>query len=87
MTMELIVTRRDLAFLLYDWLKVEELCTRVRFREHSRDTFDSILDACQKIAAEKFAPFNRIADTEEPRQIGDKVSLPHCSYEASPACV
>jgi butyryl-CoA dehydrogenase len=79
--------RKTTDFLLYDWLRVEELCTRDRFREHSRDTFDSILDTCQKIAAEKFAPFNRIADTEEPRQVDDKVILPQCSYEASRAFV
>src|SRR5512137_2380707 len=79
--------RKTTDFLLYDWLRVEELCTRDRFCEHSRDTFDSILDTCQKIAAEKFAPFNRIADTEEPRQMGDKVILPQCSYEASRAFV
>jgi butyryl-CoA dehydrogenase len=79
--------RKTTDFLLYDWLKVEELCARYRFREHSRETFDSILDTCQKIAEEKFAPFNRIVDVEEPKQVGDRVILPQCAYDAARAYV
>jgi hypothetical protein len=29
-----------LDFMLHDWLKVEELTSRTRFEEHSRETFD-----------------------------------------------
>ena len=32
-----------------------------------------MLDTCERIAREKFAPFNRLADTEEPRFDGEKV--------------
>ena len=35
-----------------------------------------MLDTCERIAREKFAPFNRMADTEEPRFDGEKVHLP-----------
>ena len=79
--------RKTIDFLLYDWLDIESLCRRERFQDHSRSTFDSILDMCQKIAAERFAPFNRVADTEEPRQDGDMVILPECSREAARAFV
>ena len=47
-----------------------------RFADHSRETFDSVLDTCERIAREKYAPFNRIADTEEPWFDGEKVHLP-----------
>jgi hypothetical protein len=30
-----LLSRRDLAFLLYDWLDAESLLTRPRFAEHS----------------------------------------------------
>ena len=77
--------RRTVDFLLYDWLDVESLHERPRFAEHSRETFDSVLDTCERIAREKFAPFNRLADTEEPWFDGDKVHLPQASHAAAQA--
>jgi alkylation response protein AidB-like acyl-CoA dehydrogenase len=72
-------------FLLHDWLQVASLCTRERFADHSRETFDAVLDMCEKLAAEKFAPFNRLADTEEPWFDGEKVHLPESSVAAAKA--
>jgi butyryl-CoA dehydrogenase len=77
--------RRALDFLLYDWLDVEALRSRTRFADHSRETFDSVLDTCERIAREKFAPFNRLADIEEPWFDGEKVHLPKASHEAAQA--
>ncbi|WP_416758218.1 acyl-CoA dehydrogenase [Roseateles sp. So40a] len=79
--------RQTLEFLLYDWLKVQDLGRRERFSEHSRETFDAVLDTCEKIAREKFAPFNRLADTEEPRFDGERVHLPRATHEALTAYV
>jgi butyryl-CoA dehydrogenase len=59
--------RTTLDFLLHDWLGVTQLTTRERFSDHSRDTFDAVLDTCERIARDKFAPFNRLVDTQEPR--------------------
>ena len=42
--------RPTLDFLLHDWLKVETLTQRPRFADHSRDTFDAVLDTCERIA-------------------------------------
>ena len=72
---ERLVARRDLEFLLYDWLDVQSLCARPRFRDYSRETFDAALDLAQRIATEKFAPHNRAADLDEPRFDGERVSL------------
>ena len=77
--------RSTVDFLLHDWLGVESLRERPRFSDHSRETFDSVLDACERIAREKYAPFNRVADTEEPWFDGEKVHLPEASHEASRA--
>ena len=79
--------RATLDFLLHDWLDVASLTARPRFADHSRETFASVLDTCERIAREKFAPFNRIADVEEPRFDGEKVILPAASHEASRAYV
>ncbi|AEG93095.1 acyl-CoA dehydrogenase [Ramlibacter tataouinensis] len=79
--------RPTLDFLLYDWLKVGQLGERERFADHSRETFDAVLDTCERIAREKYAPFNRLVDTEEPRFDGEKVILPRATHEAHRAYV
>jgi alkylation response protein AidB-like acyl-CoA dehydrogenase len=68
--------RATLDFLLYDWLKAEQLCQRERHTEHSRETFDAVLDLSEKIAVEQFAPINRLIDIHEPEFDGVTVTLP-----------
>jgi len=77
--------RQTIDFLLYDWLDVDSLQSRTRFADHSRETFASVMDSCERLARDKFAPFNRQADTEEPRFDGERVHLPQASHEASRA--
>lgn len=79
--------RQTLEFLLDDWLKVQDLCSRERFAEHTRETFGAVLDTCEKIAREKFAPFNRLADTQEPHFDGERVHLPQPTHDAMAAYV
>jgi len=79
--------RQTLDFLLNDWLKVADLTQRERFAEHSAETFGAVLDTCEKIAREKFAPFNRLADTQEPHFDGERVHLPQATHEAMAAYV
>ncbi len=74
--------RQTLDFLLYQWLDVEALNARTRYADHSRETFDAVLDTCERIAREKYAPFNRTVDTEEPRWDGERVILPQATHEA-----
>lgn len=72
-----IINRRDLDFMLYEFLDVENLCWRERYREHSRETIDAVLDTALQIAAEKFAPHNRKSDENEPRfENGRVVMIP-----------
>ncbi|MBC7680232.1 MAG: acyl-CoA dehydrogenase, partial [Pseudorhodobacter sp.] len=71
----LLLNRRDLEFLLYEWLDVESLTKRDRHAEHSRETFDAVLDLAEQIATEHFATHNRKSDSEEPRFDGEHVHL------------
>jgi len=71
----LILSRRDIAFLLHEWLDVETLTKRPRYAEHSRETFDAVLELAERIATEHFAPHNRTADENEPRMVDGKVVL------------
>ncbi|GIF10207.1 acyl-CoA dehydrogenase [Actinoplanes teichomyceticus] len=70
-----VLSRRDLDFLLYEWLDVEALTARKRFAEHSRETFDAFLDVSQQIAERDFAPHNRTSDLHEPTFDGDRVEI------------
>ena len=72
-------------FFLYDWLNITSLQQRERFSDHSRETFDAVLDTCERIAREKYAPFNRLVDIEEPRFDGEKVILPQATHDAQKA--
>ena len=74
--------RSTVDFLLHDWLGVQSLFQRERFADHSRETVDAVLDTCERIAREKYAPFNRLVDTEEPRFDGEKVILPQATQDA-----
>jgi len=73
--MSTIFSRRDLEFLLYEWLDVAGLTTRPRFAEHSRETFDAFLAVSAQIAEREFATHNRRGDTEEPRFDGERVHI------------
>ena len=75
-------TRQTLDFLLFDWLKVDGLASRERFADHSRATFDAVLDTCERLACDKFAPFNRLLDTQEPHFDGERVHLPQATHDA-----
>ena len=55
-----ILSRRDLAFLLYEWLDVTALTQRPRYADHDRATFDAVLDVAEQMATDLFAPHNRL---------------------------
>lgn len=61
-----LLSRRDLDFLLFEWLDVERLPRRERYAEHSRETFDAILDLSARLAEERFLTHYKKADREEP---------------------
>ena len=70
-----LINPRDLAFLLYEVLDVEALCSRPRFADHSRETFDAVLDTARGIAEEHLLPHWKKNDAEEPRVENGKVVL------------
>ena len=79
--------RATLDFLLHDWLGVSSLLQRPRFADHSAETFTQVLDTCERIAREKFAPVNRLVDTQEPHFDGERVHLPQATHDALAAFV
>ena len=60
---------------------------RERFADHSAESVRSVLEMCERLAVEQFAPANRVADSVEPAHVGDEVRLPHTSRAAIRAYV
>ena len=73
--MSTILSARDLEFLLYEWLDVEALTKRSRYADHSRETFDGLLELAERIATDLFAPHNRASDLTEPTFDGTSVHV------------
>ena len=71
----MILSRRDLDFLLYEWLDVAQLTTRERYADHARETFDAAIDTCEQIANDLFAPHNKKNDQHEPHFDGERVQM------------
>ncbi len=71
----LLLSRRDLNFLLYEWLDATALTSRTRYAQHDRETFDAVLDTAEKIATDIFAPHNRKSDLNEPHFDGINVTM------------
>ncbi|MDX1803575.1 MAG: acyl-CoA dehydrogenase, partial [Alcanivorax sp.] len=72
---DIILDRRDLRFQLFEVLDTEVLFQRPRYHEHSRDTVEAALDTAEKLAREKFASHNALADREEPAFVDGKVVM------------
>lgn len=75
--MSLILSRRDIDFLLFEWLDVAELLNRPRHAEHDIQTVSAVLDLAQSLAEDLFAPHNKSSDSAEPVMLADgSVVLP-----------
>jgi alkylation response protein AidB-like acyl-CoA dehydrogenase len=73
--LSLILNRRDIDFLLYEWLQVESLTSFARYRDHGRETFDAAIDLSAQLATEFFGNHNKKNDTNEPWFDGEQVHL------------
>ena len=72
----LLLSREDLRFQLYDWLEAEALLSAPRFAAHSRETFDAVIDSCERLGEDVLAPCHALSDREEPVFDGESVRLP-----------
>jgi alkylation response protein AidB-like acyl-CoA dehydrogenase len=70
-----ILSKRDLEFMLYEWLNVDVLAERSRFSAHSRDTFEAVLELAEDLAEGSFASHNALSDQHEPEFEGGRVRL------------
>ncbi|MCA1959661.1 MAG: acyl-CoA dehydrogenase [Desulfomonile sp.] len=78
----LLVDERDAKFVLYEQLKVDELCQHEKFSEMSREMFDMALDAAQKLAEKELWPANADGDTKGVKLEGGQVYVPESFHQA-----
>lgn len=62
-----LIDRRNLDFLLFDWLGLKKLLQRPRFADHSPDSITAFLDLAEKLASDRFLPHYKASDQAEPR--------------------
>ncbi len=70
-----LIARRDLDFQLYEVHNASDLTSHPRYSDHSRETFDAVIDTATRMAETLFAPHNRLADEQEPQVVNGRVVL------------
>lgn len=78
----LLVDERDIKFVLYEQLNIEELCESERYSEHSREMFDMVLEAANKLAEKELAPTNKDGDEKGVKLENGKVKAPESYHKA-----
>ncbi len=78
----LLVDERDVKFVLYEQLRIEELCESEKYAEFSREMFDMVLDAAQKLAEKEIAPTNQDGDQKGVLLENGQVKVPESFHNA-----
>ncbi len=81
MVMKLLVDERDVKFVLYEQLGVENLCKYPLFSEYSKEMFDMALEQAEKLAEQEFYPTNKKGDKEGCRFENGQVKVPECFHQ------
>ena len=83
---DLIVSRREIDFLMHDWLDISGLLVRAGVTDHDRETIDGFIKLSERLAVDAFLPFYKEADQCEPWQDTDGLvhilpSLAHAVHQ------
>ncbi|MCH7959890.1 MAG: acyl-CoA dehydrogenase [Candidatus Hydrogenedentes bacterium] len=76
-----LIDMRDVEFLLYEMLNIEELPQHDYFSDHSRETFDMALKTAYQLAREKYWPAYQEFDRDPARFDGEKTTAPAAMHE------
>jgi hypothetical protein len=71
-----LIDQRDVDFVVYEQLKVEELCQRPLFEGLSKETFDMIFKEIEKLSVNVLATNNVAGDREGCKLENGKVTIP-----------
>lgn len=79
--MKLLADERDLKFVLYEQLHIEELCKYPQYAEFSQEVFDMVLDQAEKLAEKEMYPTNKIGDRQGCRFADGRVQVPEAFHK------
>jgi alkylation response protein AidB-like acyl-CoA dehydrogenase len=79
---QVIVDRRDLDFVLYEQLHVDEMTQLDRFKDFNRKTFDMIITEARNFAVKEVLPTCAEGDKEGVVFEDGKVKVPQCFHRA-----
>ena len=80
--MKLLVDGRDVKFILYEQLRVEDLCSRAPYADFSAEMFDMVLEEVEKLAEKEFYPANAAGDRQGCRFENGWVRVPDVYHQA-----
>ncbi len=75
---EQIADRRDIEFVLFDQLKVDELCQLEQFSDFNKKTFTMLINEARKFAVKEILPTYQEGDREGVKFENGKVIIPEC---------
>ena len=73
--MSSLINRRDLDFLLFEYLDAGALTAFDRYAEHDRATFEAVIDAAEQLAVDQFQSHAAKLDANEPHFDGEHVHI------------
>jgi alkylation response protein AidB-like acyl-CoA dehydrogenase len=76
----LFVDERDVKFVLFEQLDIEQLSNTARYAEYSREMYDMVLEQAWKLAENEMAPANRKGDLEGCVWENGRVRVPQCYH-------
>ena len=71
--MSMIVNRRDLGFMFYEALSLDQVLQSDHYADYDRESLDAMFDLCQSIAEEEFLPCAGKLDANEPQFVNGEV--------------
>jgi len=80
--MAVLVDERDVKFVLYEQLDIEQLTKTPLYGEYSRDMFDMVLEQAWKLAENELEPANRQGDLQGCLWEEGRVKVPECYHHA-----
>ncbi len=82
-----IMDLRNLDFLLYELIGIQQLTAHARFSDHDRDTLDGALQLAHELSLKHFWPSLRRSDMQEPCVVDGQVQLPDSTATALAAYI
>jgi alkylation response protein AidB-like acyl-CoA dehydrogenase len=79
---QVIADRRDLDFVLYEQLRVDELTKLDQYKVFNKKTFDMIITEARNFAVKELLPANAEGDKEGLRFENGQVKVPECFHRA-----